>query len=324
MAADGVPWAVENGAHVSAAVARAAHYAATNGAQGIAQPGDLKVTATSTPSGQVEIAPGSCTIRNHGGEGESYAGLARTETAISISPTGGSTRSDLVIARIIDPDYSPWQPSDVADPVNGPYFDFEVIPGVDPSTTAASDVVSYSAVALARIDMPASTTNVTNAYIVDVRELAQPRRSPDLIRVALTSDPGADDLDSTSWENWPASSAPVFIPEWATEAIIRVKIEGVYAATNTVAGELRAVLSPFGGSVFATTLTSKYSALDVDSRRQYEVSDRVSIPAAHRGTTRYIYPQGIKYAGAPGGSGVLRADSGSSVVYDIEWLEVAT
>jgi hypothetical protein len=77
---------------------------ATLAAQGIVNPGDLKVTAFGTPGAGVNIAGGACVIvgaeaANQG----SYYGVNIGTDTVSVAATGGTGRSDLIIARVEDP-----------------------------------------------------------------------------------------------------------------------------------------------------------------------------------------------------------------------------
>ena len=55
MALRPVPWAIGHGAHNSAEGARMSLYAATNGARGVINPGDMRVTALPVPGAAVRI-----------------------------------------------------------------------------------------------------------------------------------------------------------------------------------------------------------------------------------------------------------------------------
>lgn len=212
-----------NGGDVDASAARAAHYAATRGAQGITLPGDMKVVATPTPSQGVRIGTGSCTVLNAQATGESYQGLARSSTDVGIDVTG-ATRYDLVVAQIIDPDFAPWTTADVPDTVNGPYFLPHVIKGVASGTTKASDVVSYAALALARIAVPASG-NITNGLITDLRRLAQPRTWPHKnVQPGPSSGTTQLPTSQTAFTAWPGITDQVQVPDWATRAQIGITL----------------------------------------------------------------------------------------------------
>lgn len=319
MAFDGNPWAVENGANMSAAVARAAHYAATRGAQGITEPGDLKVTQTSVASQAVEIAAGSATVLNHGADGESYHGLARTPTNVPIS-VSGSTRHDLIIGRIIDPDFSPWQPSDVPDAVNGPYWEPHVVQGVTSSTTLASDVVGYSAIALARVAVPAAG-NITNAMITNLRELAQPRSELQQYTTIPTDDAH---LSSDPWVNWPEeANRNVFVPAWATRVVIEVLYSGVRANIGATFGYLRARLGSSGGTSI-TTLPSGYDvntpAANNFDRQTYVNADTLTLPSSLRGTLQPFSLEGHRNVTS---DTTIQVDGATTVSAKLHFLEGA-
>lgn len=296
MAFDGGPWAVENGAYTSAAAARAAHYAATNGEQGITRPGDLKVTPTPTASKAVRIATGSATLLNQQAPGESYQGLARSFTDVPISVNGAS-RNDLIIAQIIDPDFPPWQESDVPDPVNGPYFKPHVLQGVSASTTKATDVVpQYSALALARIAVPASG-NITGG-ITDLRALAQPHSwarnfgGPPASQVNYV--PGmADGGDPFTMATFSNVNPDVYIPAWATHHDVVASAIGVRTdgALNNGAALVR--LGPQAGGLYGPHINYDFSDQNVTTgewnlQTLAAVNIGAPVPSALRGTTQKV------------------------------------
>jgi hypothetical protein len=226
---DPVPIAIGNGAVLQDDVFRVFANAATRDSEGVVLPGQFKTTALGSPGAAVSIAPGGLVVRNAQKTGESYIGRAQTATQVSISPNnGGSTRRDLVLARIIDPDYSPWQPSGTpgapnTSVPNGPYFEPYVLSGVGAVTSAAQAGITYSAVALARVDMPAGAQTVQSGYITDLRQLAQPRIgfAYDVQTVASSQQLLVTD---TTAKDWPLNSLQVYVPRWATHAQVGITL----------------------------------------------------------------------------------------------------
>jgi hypothetical protein len=232
VAFDLVPWAIE-GASTDAALARVLANIASHNAEGVNLPGDFKVSALGTPGPQVSVATGGMVVRNAQAPGESYVGIARSDTLVDIAPTSGASRSDLLIAQVIDPDFAPWQPyTDPNQKLNGPYFQPVIISGVAPSVTKASDVVSYAAYAIARIDIPNSTTNIQDTMIVDLRKLAQPQTST--FKKVVPGPVSQDNLaiTDTNWRNWPTGSITVDIPEWATHCLASIRLNQVQVDTH--------------------------------------------------------------------------------------------
>lgn len=234
MSFDPVPWAI-SGSQLDTYVMREMAHFATRGAIGIQLPAHGKVTATGTPSGNVNIAAGGLVIPNVQaaaiGRGESYVGRIASDTLVAVSPTSGAGRSDLIIATIQDPDFSPWNPYTLPNDIKfGPYFYPQRVSGVSPSTTQASQVISYSAYALARIDIPPNTTNITNAMIVDLRALAQPRTG---FAMAAHIGPASTDYlttAQTAWRNWPTDGLSVALPPWATHCMASIRLNQVQAS----------------------------------------------------------------------------------------------
>lgn len=261
MAFDPVPLAIGQGAVHADDVFRVAANAFSRDSQGVNLPGHLKVTALGTPGGAVTIAAGAAIVRNAQFVGQSYVGNAPTPTQVAIAPNNSaSVRRDLVIGRIIDPDFAPWQPSgspgapnvSVAD---GPYWQPYVVSGVPANTaTLAQAGISYSGVPLARVDIPANTTNITNAMIADVRQLAQPRTgfAYDIQTPASRQDMLVSD---TTFKDWPLNSLQVYVPRWATHMQVIESINQIH--TNGIAGDFAPRLSVAG--VTATSPVFDYN-----------------------------------------------------------------
>jgi hypothetical protein len=197
-----------------------------------------------------------------------------------------------------------------------------IIQGVSNTITDASQLnLGYSAYALARLDIPAGTTNITDAMVKPLRALAQPRAQRKLFATTLT---GADHfVDTTSWTNWPASTTPFQVPTWATEFIFRITITGVWVPADAVGASIRGVYSLFNGPVIAATADTPFINQS-GPRFDIHIADQLPVLAANRGSTVYLYTQGAKFpTPEAGGPGKLAAGNGTRITYDVEWLETA-
>lgn len=225
MAFEPHPWFIGlEGVEHSAEVARMLAWAATSGASGIIEPGDLKVRAQTVPSDSVRIAPGGFVVESKysGARQQSYIERAPTETVLEVPATGssgGATR--YVVARVTDPDY----------PGGG------TIPAVpNDATYAAPYLVSSlsstrTEVVLAKIVQPANTAAITNTMITDMRTVANPRRETvTLGRPSVRADAGPEmDLatrEADGGEYFPGGAGyfnvfKVDVPKWATQIKIR-------------------------------------------------------------------------------------------------------
>jgi hypothetical protein len=229
MAVDPVPLAIGNGAVHSDDVMRVGNNIYTQNASGVNLPGHFKVTATSPASGNVVVAPGGITLASATESGHSYIGRNISDTTITSGTGITAAGYHLVIARVIDPQYAPWQPSGTpgqpnTSVANGPYFQVVPITGVGSSVRRASQVVSYTAEAVALIENPSGSGTITQAMIRDlgVRRLARPRFWPESdVQQQTATDfvTGAE----TAWHDWPANSLQVDIPVWATDAVCSIR-----------------------------------------------------------------------------------------------------
>src|SRR5699024_9791785 len=218
MAMERVPYLVGGGFEHSAEVMRAMLAAATSGAEGIVNAGDMKVAATAVPGTSVRIAPGNALIRNSygGGTAQTYACRAASQTELAITATGSSgSRTDLVVARINDPTYAGGE----FDPTTFQAADFAVIQGVPAGTSSVAGLnLGYPAIPLARITLPASTGTITNSMITNLRDIAIPRKERHLFVRPLVQGDGVRRLAAEDAEGqyWPDVTAwRVEVPEWA-------------------------------------------------------------------------------------------------------------
>lgn len=319
---DSVPWAVGGGAVISAEAFRLVAYVAFRGNEGILSPSDLAVTALSTPGASVNVAPGACSIlcRASGETYQAYAGRLPVQDTVSIAATGASARSDMIVARIEDPWLAgePW--ADPTDPTVGPYVFTRVISGVASTATTVTELgLGYSAIPLARIDIPASTGTITQSMITDLRQVANPRRDAELITY---NPPVVASVTASSFTDWIASW-PMAIPSWAVRVFVSASIGGVRLdrSSTTVngnsTGQIRAMLG---------TAATQGAAYDLDvvptavtSRFTLGVADRINIPSAMRGTTQTLKLQALQSAG----NKPIYVDTGSFLSISLEFQEAA-
>jgi hypothetical protein len=301
-------WAVD-GNTVSGALARLMQQAATLGAQGVVGHLDCQVNATTpSPTAGIVITPGMMVIL---GQETTYQGTyfgwnIGNETSLTIAATAGAARSDMVVARAEDPTWSgsPW-----GGPASGQIVFPRVISGVSSSATQAP--AGISAIPLARIDMPPSTSVVNQAAIHDLRQVAIPQSFTFQLSAA---GPGT----GTNWTTgattvaWPpGASWPVAIPSWATYLVVMWQV----LQAQWVSGWARGNVWPvFGASVTAPVLSFPQALCSINAGA-YRVTiggaATVAIPASLRGTT-----QTLQFAQAKAGqNGVMQVDEGSSVTF---------
>jgi hypothetical protein len=230
---EGVPWMVGGGAKHSANVGRVLAYMATGGVQGVAGPNDLKVSPSAPVDGNVHVGVGALSILNAEGNArnEAYIGRATAVSDVPIASTGSSARSDLVVVRVRDPQYSYAPPTDRT---VGPYIFIEVVPGVPANTTRADQVASLvgkSVYALSRVDVPANTnmdtSGVQSGWIKDLRRLAAPHQN---LQSSIQVGPNPGEVlavTDTSWKNWPSTAYQVDVPTWATHALVKITLNSV-------------------------------------------------------------------------------------------------
>ena len=320
MALDNTPWFVGGGAQHSPEVARTLAYAGTRGSEGISGLGDLKVQAQSTPTTTVRVSPGAGLVLNRyaGGGQQTYVLRNATQTDVPITATGSSGgRTDLVVARVLDPQYEGAAPSD---PVTFQYSKLAVIQGVSASVKTAAELnLGYPAIALARITLPASTATITSDMITDLRKVAQPRRDRAMVTV-FPSTPQT--MPTGSYGNWPVPTGQrpvVSVPSWATRLDVVAHVSGVKFTQSGAVDSVAGVITVFGANNSSQNGIIIQDKEDSNGRYTYTWIGTHIIDSSMRGTDQLLSIQAFRTAG----NGVFTADYQTSVVIDWEFSEGA-
>ena len=280
-----------------------------SGAEGITQGTDLKVTQLSTPGTSVQVGDGSGVVRGRVSSFQGTYSVCNIGAAtVNISSTGGSPRSDMVILRVEDPEYEGGL-NPAVDQIN--YF--QVISNVSSSATTIPD--GRTGIPLARIDIPASTSTITNAMIKDIRTIANPRRDrTQWIQSPTTTSTGISNANGSYGYFSTAAGWNVPIPTWASTAVISLDIAQLKYSVAQFIGSLRAT--------FGASLTLQPVILDDNQtairRATVFVADTLTIPDAYRGTTQLLRAQAT---GTTGNTGTVAVDASTTLKADIEFLE---
>lgn len=324
-------WAV-TGAQSSARIARLQLQSGTASGNGVVDSNHLQVLELEVPGTSVRITSGGATILGQELEFQgSYFAFNVGDATLPISPTGsGAGRSDLVVLRVEDPNISgtSWSHDVTTDPV---YY-FRVIEGVSSTTTEVPP--GTTAIPLARIDIPASTATITQDMIVDVRQLANPKRQRVLrvMRGGGQEDGRHDEADYTAdFERWPQNDWSVTIPPWATQVQVLSQWSNVWypapidgtGGNYDARGQVRVGL--IGGSpnnILTPATEYNFNATSASNgyRCSIGLAAQVDIPAAMRGTTVQLR----MYAKSDADRiHFLVADGWANFSTDLEFLEVA-
>jgi hypothetical protein len=333
-------FAVDGGGPYPGPQLRMMQRAATRGAEGIVEAADLRVLSLETPGTKVRITSGQALIlgRDNLSPGQvseqgTYAVWNSGDQDVLITATGASPRVDLLVLRVEDPSWpgTSWDHDESVDPLVYPH----VIEGVAPGTTMIPAGNLWSAIPLARIEMPASTATVQQSYIHDVRQMAEPRRERQL-RIQRGIDPVdlAGNIVDPDYENWPNLVwEDVRIPTWATQVQMIGSWENCWLSSEDLAsgsgstdarGRARLALgygTP-GGATDIVTASSAYNFnLNVSNgeRVSFGAADQKLVPAAMRGQLANLRMQ---VSGTSGVRGRLRADGWANFYCDLEFLEV--
>lgn len=323
-----VPWATGNMAENTHGLARQAFFDSTGGAEGISSVGALKVQAQTVPNGTVRVAPGGAILNNRYDLtlGQSYGARNASQTSVAITATGSAGgRTDAILLRILDPEFEGQPP---ANPNNFDYTRLVAVPAPAGITRIEQLGLTYPAILLARIMIPANTGTITNAMITDLREVARPgvwdawRPRPNVVadtEVLKAAGPDGEYFPNAGGEQW------IDIPKEATRVQIRATWMGIRYQAGANFGEMWAEFGPYLRPSTRKYSTQRYmwdtAATGGVYRTNWIVEDDVYIPADIRGTNQAFIMK-ARHANA-GGAHLTSIDSMSGVSLSLRFLQVA-
>ena len=288
------------------------------GSQGVIGHLDCQVTANSPNTSGVYITSGSVIVAGveTSYQGSYFAYNVGNDTSLTIAATGGSSRSDMVVVRAEDPT---WSGSGWTGSPAGQILYPRVLSNVGAGATVPPG--GYSCIPLARIDMPASTSVVAQSYIHDLRYVCTPQR---IMESFAQAGPGS----STNWTvsttptAWPPGDTwSVYIPSWATTAVVSWVISDVSWISGTARGYVYPV---FGSSVTSPNLAMPQTLVSVPSsvggRHTITGAASASIGPSLRNTT-----QTLQFAQITDGTqtGVMAANEATQTWLLVEFQQLA-
>lgn len=282
------------------------------GNQGVTQGTYLKVTALSTPGAGVQVGDGSAVITGVAAADQgSYNVYNIGSSTVSIAAAGGIARSDMLILRVQDSNIE-------GDKTPSTSAFFDVITNVSSSATAVPN--GYSAIPLARIDIPVSTATITNAMIKDLRQVANPRRTRTLYPY-YAADPLVE-ISGTSetWKTHPnLTMANIAIPSWAATAKIVFTVSGVRLADGNIWANFRFMLGTEEAAQYVAIDDNQGSAARRATVQMVETIDLTTTTGAlMRGTTQAFRSRMRTRSSNAGKVGV---DATTTFNIDVEFTE---
>ena len=332
MTFENAPSAID-GARLTSALVRRAEYADSSGTQGIVKKGDLTVSQLAVPGVGVQISAGVGLVLNNyqDSPNETYVvsnPSVHTIPSGEMPPADPSAKSWMLAVVIGDPDFSqtghPWMLS--TDPPVGQELTFQYVrPTLIEVTAGATTLnVDYPALPLARIDIPASTTTITDAMIFNLTTLARPRQEQQIFVSPGGTWGSADPKEipsGSSYGNWGVAeySPSVKVPSWATRAIVVASINGVRLTDSSVnvAGNVRTQLGSVTGpaTTFDMPVGTGAVRLNLQTAGSYNV-------AGVAGTTVALIVEGYENVPAsPTLTQRLALQQGSQMIFDVRFFE---
>ena len=335
MTFENTAWAID-GALLGSSLARRAEYAAVGGAEGVVQKNDLKVTQLAVPGVGLLIEAGVGLINNgyQTNPNETYVvsnPSTHTIPAEAMPAASPSSRSFIVAVVVGDPDFSqtghPFMGSD--DPPVGEEQSFAYVRPVliEVLNSSVTELTGqYPALVLARVDIPANTTTITDSMITDLRHLARPRQSQEAFVSPGGTWTGANPRyipAGSGFADWgPQEFKPeVRVPEWATRAILIVHVNGARFNDqgSNVKGRLRAQLGSVSGPQtifdYEATTGGGVQRDNLMCAGEYDVSGIA-------GQDVFLRVEGYQDTpGSPTNGQRLRLQGGSQMIFDVRFFE---
>lgn len=330
MTFDNAAWAI-NGAQMGADLARRAMYAEAR-QSGIVQKEDLEVTELAVPGVGILISDGVGLVINDYQTDPNEIYVVSNPGSHTIPsgdmPAANPAAKSYIVAVVVgDSDFSqaghPWMTAE--DPPEGEETTFEYVRPtlIEVSAGATTLDVNYPALVLARIDIPADTTTITNSMITDLRTLASPRQSQEMFVSPVDSwTNGAPDYipSGSAYAAWGSYSPTVKVPSWATRAIVVCSINGavVIDSSVNVAGSIRTKL----GSVVGPVASFDFPTGRVGAQRDNLSTAGEYAVSSIAGTTVALAVEGFENIPAsPTTNQRLRLQNGSQMVFDVRFFE---
>ncbi|AZL13777.1 hypothetical protein CXR25_13840 [Brevibacterium aurantiacum] len=342
-----VPWFTtggvegEGGAENYGELARADSFIGSSGATGIIDPGDFMVKALSTPGAAVRVHKGTGVIRSTypGVIGQSYVVQEDSFTDVPVAATGSSGAATKYVYLLIeDTQFTGQPPASVAD---GPYNSYHV-------TTTLPQFKPY--LLLAKINQPASRSDIQPSMIVDMRTIANPLKDYGFFsRPRIMADDGPqvkltarlkNGTDMSWGELFPGGAgipnrSDLLIPAWANYMIITATWSNVSATGGQNAhgrrwiefgDEYRAHTWPDGKQYEFSTEQFGFDTSGAGSSysTDWTISDKVYIPKKLRGRiVTFAFKAGLNDSASTSGITMkalgglaLRADYAQQAVDD--------
>lgn len=302
MALDPTPWFVSQpGAEHSSEVARTLAFAATHGESGVTAGNQLDVVAQAAPNNTVRVLPGTAAAVSTypGDSGQSYILRNSTATDVTIESTGSSGgRVDAIVLRVDDTGRAGQAPTD---PTNFDYTKIQVIQGVPANLKYAHELnLNFPFVLLARINMPANTIAVTDAYITDLRYVIGARektvsRSYHLTTGQQTHVTRTDVFPvGQAWPQtatMPVSWRTIRVPEWARRQEVTVEWHSINVPSFSGNGQVWITFGLEDGDTGGRIQPSRWSSEDTTQRQHLVAFDTVPVHHSWRGKDLIYMPR---------------------------------
>ncbi|MFF7613514.1 hypothetical protein [Streptomyces lavendulae] len=284
------------------------------GSEGVTEGNDLKVTPLTVPAGGVLVGDGSGVVRGRAVPWQGhYTAYNIGSEQVPIAPTGGTPRTDLVVMRVLDPEYEGNR-----NPAKDKIVFFDVIPAV--SATATVPPPGFSAIPLARINLPANTGTITAAMITDLRRIANPRRERRLS--VVRGFPTSRLQNATTWSDWPLQAkATLDVPPWAVRANIISTLSGIrFEGAPFCLWRHKIGSGLYGGEVLMDDDSAEASTPGSRGATQSLVllADTLDLGSELRGTTQDLR---IQVSCLELNTFRLDVNQGTNLVVDVEFVE---
>lgn len=163
MALDPVPTWIHGAKH-SGDILRQGTFNQTGGSEGVTSPNAFRVRATQTPSNKVRVDPGGLLLLSPWDEGQTYSMRNASETLVPVPESSSLSANTWYINAWVN---DPLKPGGTV-PISKEFGPYNFL------TCDPEPKDNNPAYACAQIDVPKSEATITQDYITDLREVANP------------------------------------------------------------------------------------------------------------------------------------------------------
>jgi len=293
------PYAVD-GATITGAQLRQAHYESVKGFTGVSDADSLKVVAIPGSPGVVGIRPGNGSI-SVASRRESYQ-VTNTamdgDALIDVPPAGSSGAAYHVIVEVTDPQFEGDEPA------------------VTPRLVSSLAGLTKPHLVLARFSLAPGAGFDVQTPVEDLRVVTHPAQHMAAWAVRPTTT--SQSPTGSGWQDFQRFASATTIPEWAGRVLLDFKGAGLVIRNALWHGWFRIAFKTPGGLLATEPVTIRVDGSQGDDRFDMLLGDLIAVPADRTGTSEVVLQ-----VNRSEGNGRLELNQDTTLQLTATWIQAA-